>query len=154
MKIYEGILAKRITQFFDKHNTLSPYQVAYRKNRSAFDHILVLHEIFLEYRFYKVGPRGGTSKKPLYLCFLDLKKAFDTVIRNILFKKLCAAGIRGKMLRVIQNLFTNNPANVLVDGFLSDEFVINRGVLQGSKLGPILFNLFINDLLEELNRRS
>ena len=83
LKIYEGIIAKRITQYFDKHNTLSPYQVAYRKSRSAFDHILILHEIFLEYRFYKIGPRGGTSKKPLYLCFLDLKKAFDTVIRNI-----------------------------------------------------------------------
>ena len=85
---------------------------------------------------------------------MDLKKAFDTVIRNLLFKKLCAAGIRGKILRVIQNLFSNNPANVVIDGFLSPEFVINRGVLQGSKLGPILFNLFINDLLEELNRSN
>ena len=154
MKIYEGIIAKRITQFFEKNNVLSPFQVAYRQNRSAFDNILILHEIFLEYRFYKVGPRGGLSKKPLYLVFLDFKKAFDTVIRNLLFKKLCAAGIRGKILRVIQNLFSKNPANVVVDGFLSPEFVINRGVLQGSKLGPILFNLFINDLLEELNRSN
>ena len=148
MKIYEGIIARRITIFFDKQYLLSPYQVAYRKNRSVFDHILVLHEIFLEYRFYKVGPRGGSSKKPLYVCFLDLKKAFDTVNRNLLFQKLCSVGIRGKMLRVIQNLFSDNPANILVDGFLSLEFVTNRGVLQGSKLGPILFNLFINDLLE------
>ena len=93
-------------------------------------------------------------KKTLYLCFLDLKKAFDTVKRNILFQKLCAAGIRGKLLRVIQNLFSSNPANVLVDGFLSPEFIINRGVLQGSKLGPILFNLFINDLLEVLNKSN
>ena len=85
---------------------------------------------------------------------MDLKKAFDTVIRNLLFQKLCAAGIRGKILRVIQNLFSNNPANVVIDGLLSPEFVINRGVLQGSKLGPILFNLFINDLLEELNQSN
>ena len=106
-----------------------------------------MHQTFLQYRFYKIGPRGGIS-------ILDLKKAFDTVIRNLLFKKLCAAGIRGKILRVIQNLFSNNPANVVVDGFLSPEFTINRGVLQGSKLGPILFNLFINDLLEELNRSN
>ena len=154
MKIYEGILTRRITKFFDRDNILSPYQAAYRKSRSVFDHILVLHEIFLEYRFFKIGPRGGTLKKPLYICFLDLKKAFDTVNRNLLFQKLCAAGIRGKILRVIENLFYNNPANVLIDGFLSPEFIINRGVLQGSKLGPILFNLFINDLLEELNRSN
>ena len=56
--------------------------------------------------------------------------------------------MRGKILMVIQNLFTSNPANVSINGFLSPEFIINRGVLQGSKLGPILFSLFINDLLE------
>ena len=56
------------------------------------------------------------------------------------------------MLRVIRDLFSSNPANVLIDDFLSPEFEINRGVLQGSKLGPILFNLFLNDLLEELEQ--
>ena len=55
------------------------------------------------------------------------------------------------MLKVIQNQFSSNPANVSVDGFLSPKFLLNRGVLLGSKLGPILFNLFINDLLVELN---
>ena len=151
MKIYEGMICSRISTYLEDHNIISPFQADYRNNRSIFDHILILHEIFLEYRFYKIGPRGGISKKALYFCFLDLKKAFDTVIRKILFYKLSTAGIRGKILRVIQNLFTSNPANVSIDGFLSPEFTINRGVLQGSKLGPILFNLFINDLLEELN---
>ena len=154
MKIYEGIICRRLSIFFEVNKIISPYQAAYRKNKSIFDHIFVLHEIFLEYRFYKKGPRGGAIKAQLYLCFLDLKKAFDTVSRNILFKKLYRSGVRGKMFRVIQNLFSCNPANILVDGFLSPEFSINRGVLQGSKLGPVLFNLFINDLLEELNHSN
>ena len=132
MKIYEGMISSRLSEYFEDHDLISPYQAAYRKNRSAFDHIMVLHEIFLEYRFFKRGPRGGISKKVLYLCFLDLRKAFDTVNRNILFHKLCRAGVRGKFLRVIQNLFSRNLANVLIDGFLSPDFIINRGVLQGS----------------------
>ena len=154
MKVYEGIICKRLNNFLDEFNVLSPNQAAYRSNKSASDHIFTLHELFLEYRFNKVGPRGGAYRRPLYFCFLDLRKAFDTVPRHILFKKLYNIGIRGKFLRVIQNLFSSNPANVLVDGFLSPEFHINRGVLQGSKLGPLLFNLFINDLLESLNNSN
>ena len=108
----------------------------------------------MEHRFHKTGPIGGKLKTPPYFCFLDFRKAFDTVIRNILFRKLWDVGISGKILRVIKNLFSKNPANVLLDGFLSPEFTINRGVLQGSKLGPILFNLFINDLLSDLNHSN
>ena len=100
MKIYEGIVIIRLTKFFEEQNTLSPYQAAFRKNKSIFDHFFVIHELFLEYRFYKIGPRGGKVKRPLYFCFLDFRKAFDTVVRNILFRKLYTAGVRGKLLTI------------------------------------------------------
>ena len=96
MKIYEGMICSRIAHFFEENNVLSPNQAAYRKNRSIFDHIMVLHEVFLEYRYCKLGPRGGASKKPLFFCFLDLRKAFDTVNRNLLFKKLYNTGLTEK----------------------------------------------------------
>ena len=151
MKLYEGVICKRLTSFLTRNGVLSPNQAAYQANRSTSDHIFVIHELFLEYRFNKKGPRGGVIKKVLFFCFMDLRKAFDTVPLEILFAKLRGVGVRGKMLRVIMNLFSSNPANVLVGGYLSPEFSINRGVLQGSKLGPVLFNVFINDLLGDLN---
>ena len=110
MKIYEAIICKRLSKFFEENNIISPFQAAYRRNFSAADHILTLHEIFLEYRYNKIGPRGGRIKKRLFFCFLDLKKAFDTVPRHLLFQKLFNAGIRGKLFRVIKNLFSSNPA--------------------------------------------
>ena len=90
---------------------------------------MVLHEIFMEYRFFKRGPRGRISKNVLCLCFLDRRKAFDTVARNILFRELSSAGVRGEILRVIQNLFSRNLANVFVDGLLSPDFFNSKLVM-------------------------
>ena len=124
--------------YLEKELLLSPVQAGYRPKKSTVDHIFVLQELFLEYRFNKIGKRGGRNKKALYLCFLDLVKAFDKVSREYLFRKLYQIGISGKMLRVIQDMYTGNKATVLVDNCLTREFEIHSGVLQGSKLGPLL----------------
>ena len=74
MKIYEALICKRLVAYLENNKILSPFQAAYRGHRSTYDHILTLHEIFLEYRYNKTGPRGGHSKKRLFFIFLDLKK--------------------------------------------------------------------------------
>ena len=74
---------------------------------------------------------------------MDLKKAFDKISRELLFRKLYNLGIRGKMFRVIRDIYSNNKAKVLIGSYLSPEFNIQSGVMQGSELGPLLFLIFI-----------
>ena len=151
MKVYEQVLKERVVAVLEENNYFSTIQAAYRKGRSTADHILVLQELFYHYRYTKIGLRNKKGMVPLYMAFMDLTKAFDTVPRKLLFQKLRIAGVGGKMLRVIKNLYSNNRAKVRIGDYESEYFNINSGVMQGSKLGPILFNIFINDLLVELH---
>ena len=149
MKLYEHVLKERLVALLEKKNYFSNAQSAYRKGRSTVDNILVVQEIFYAHR-YKKGQGQEKDKKPLYMGLVDLTKAFDTVPRTKLFKKMGKAGVLGKMYRVIKDLYTNNRATVRVGGHETKSFEIKSGVMQGSKLGPFLFIIFINDLLERL----
>ena len=63
-------------------------------------------------------------------------------------------GIKGKLLRVIRDLFTGINGKAVINGMLTRKFSIDSGILLGSVLGPTLFLLFINDLFEELHHAA
>ena len=90
--------------------------------------------------------------KKTYAFFLDVQKAYDTVWRNGLWVKLWDLGVRGRMWRVIKRMYEASRSAVLLDGEKSASFSVEQGVAQGCSLSPILFSVFINDLLKEVEK--
>ena len=83
--------------------------------------------------------------------FLDLKKAFDTVDHDLLFKKLKHYGVQGPTLAWFKSYLTGRQQFCVANGVSSGKSLISCGVLQGSILGPLLFLTFINDLPKRLD---
>ena len=88
--------------------------------------------------------RGGRC------AFIDVRKAYDRVWRDGLWKRLWDAGVRGKMWRVLRAMYKETKSCVMVDGKQTDWFETKMGVRQGCVLSPILYSIFINGFAKAL----
>ena len=84
------------------------------------------------------------------MCLYDLEKAFDSIEYPVLFNRLFEVGVNGKTWRVLKSWYEGAVGQVRLDGALSGEFEVKRGVKQGSVLSPTLFLLIMNPLLQQL----
>ena len=82
----------------------------------------------------------------LYACFFDFEKAFDSVIHNIMFYKLCSANISGLFYSVLKSMYSDKYILIKVGDSLSEQVAQNIGLRQGDNLSPYLFKLFLNNL--------
>ena len=82
---------------------------------------------------------------------LIFSKAFDTIPRNILFKQLYNYGIRKHVFNIIKDIYKNDESCIKIGYQCSEPFHINQGVRQGYVLSPLLFNIFIADLVQKLD---
>lgn len=89
--------------------------------------------------------------KIIGIVFLDLKRAFEIVDRKMLIKKLQWYGVNGVVIKWFKSYLERRSQRVKFNGFLSDSINVDLGVPQGSVLGPLLFLLYVNNIIEVMN---
>ena len=147
LKIICSLLNNRIQKFCTKFNLINDNQIGFRKEHRTSDHLLTLKTIVKKY--VTIG------KGKLFACFVDFRKAYDSVCHNDLFQKLQNIGLSGKSIDlIIKDIYKKTNCAVRMGNAVTDFFDFSKGVRQGCPLSPILFNIFVNDIFEIINNMT
>lgn len=139
-RLYESIWLQHLTPTIDR--ALTDNQNGFRPNRGTEEALVIVHEMLLH--------NPGSC-----YAFMDFKSAYDTVDRRVVWSDLANCfKIDWDTIRSLRALFDHNVSMVRVENEFSHKIGNNLGLLQGSRLSPMLFNVFIHSLSVQLNRMS
>ena len=137
-KFFETVIFDQLTEYFTNNNLFSSQQYGFRKNASAELAALELTDRLLtQLKYFKIPVNY----------YMTLSKAFDSLHHIILLQKLTYYGVKNSANDLLRSYLSNSKQYVRIDDISSSIVSINTGVPQGSILGPLLFNICINDII-------
>ena len=137
MRLYAGLLNTRLLAYTQAHGLRAPGQAGFRPGHC------VVHQIFSLQHMVDKQMQAGRC---LYICFLDLKSAYDRVSRPVLWQVLQRLGLHGSMLQAIQGLYGLASVAVKINGRQGLPLVSVSGVRQGCLLSSTIFGLLADGL--------
>ena len=142
LKVLTRLMNTRLEQMVEHHGFLSQNQFGFRKTHSTSDAILIISAAI---------DKAKMESMDAGLASIDLSAAYDMVCRTTLFKKLRSLGINGTFLAIIEDYYTNDSVVYAVNDGVTKPLFMTQGVKQGCNLSPLLFNLFMVDVVDEIN---
>ena len=139
-KILEKIVYKRLYEYLMDNNLLTQHNSGFKKNDSTINQLLkIIHQIYQD-----------VNGNDTCLVFLDVSKAFDKVWHEGSLFKIKQMGITGSLLDWLQSYISERHQKVMLNGMESNMCYLESGVPQGSILGPLLFLIFVDDIVDEM----
>ena len=135
--LFSKLLNTRLSEVVESHSLLGEVQNGFRKERQMADNSFILNSILM---------KAKHLKQNVHLCYVDISKAYDTVNREILWKRLAALGFHGDFLECLKALYDGDSLVSVVNGISTKPVYPKRGLRQGCSLSPLLFALYISDL--------
>jgi len=147
-KIYAELIRRKLENQVEKIEGLPETQAGFRKGKSTMDNIFILSHLAQR------GREAEGREKRVYAFFADLSTAFDNVDRDTLWMVLRGMNLEEGLIRKMEMMYENTEVMVKSEKECSESFMPRRGVKQGCVLSPILFNLYMAGMNEELRNRK
>ena len=139
-KILARVLLNRLNKHLERSGLLPESQCGFRKNRGTIDMIFTARQL---------QEKCQEQNVDLYMTFVDLTKAFDTVSRGGLWKNMAKFGCPAKFIAMVRQFHDGMLTRVQNDGEFSDPFPVTNGVKQGCVLASTLFSMMFSAMLTD-----
>lgn len=134
-KLFSTVVTKRMSAWAEKEGFRAAGQAGFRPTRGTPDNVFVLQHTL---------ERARLQGRHVHAAFIDFRKAYDSVNRQLLWAAIKGMGVHGAMLDTLQRMHGDITMRVRLDGELGQPFSADMGVKQGDPLSPLLFGLFID----------